>query len=89
MANKPLVVVVGAGVQGLSSAHELLKAGWCTVSIVSRSPVAAPHGDATKPHCALWELPPYYPTPPRCPSPWSRGGLTGLWHWRQHQPPPD
>ena len=58
MAGKPVVVVVGAGPQGLASALELLKAGWCSVSVVSRAPVSTPHADATKPHCALWELPP-------------------------------
>lgn len=75
MAGKPVVVVVGAGPQGLASALELLKAGWCSVSVVSRAPVSTPHADATKPHCALWELPPYQVEPVEKATKWALDSL--------------
>lgn len=55
-AVKPLVVVLGSGPQGLGCALALLRDRWCDVEVVSKG--CSPHSDATKPHAALWELPP-------------------------------
>jgi D-amino-acid oxidase len=73
MSEPPLILVLGAGVTGLTSALSLLRGGGCRVLVCAPSLGMCPPN-------VLWENPPYQTDPPELARKWALASLVELEH---------